>query len=704
MAQQSIPNSATNKFIEYGLLYGVDYSRDVTDVDRKRSPEMVNMISDLGGNPIKRDGYRALSGKYDGIVYVEGEIYGAKRLTSVVQIYKISLDDGEFTETLKDTVSYACTTINEVLSFRQYMYILTDKYIVRYCPSTGQKIVQGVLDGTMSASAIGSSDPTFNSDEIIPTVAIALQPDGTGGASYYGKNLLSIYQRVTYLSDKTVVYKKDENGNDKEHIPANIDKITGSKEYIIPSYVKVGSWIRVEVRSSETGEWETVSNYSTTTPTTLQGKTLDGSGFVSCSVTDAKITFDDIPPEPVITGQDNIRITYAPFSMEEVETNKYRGYFNQRFLNLLNSKVSFIYNQRMVIADGSRTYYSNTAEPLLMDDNMWFEVDNPVMCYSRVNSTLGVITKDIGANTIYLASEETKTIDTNTSEIETYFVVKPSNAGVGAISSKCNGSLNDEPIFLSSTGVYGLLSNYTSEKYAVNRTSRINRRLCKEDNLDEAVGIAFNSYFYICVNSHMYVIDGRHRDSSRNGESSYECYYFDGMPDIKEMYVLDNRMFFSDDTYLYTWNIDYPDSTRYKDYKTPTATGTPVCAKWCSALDDDNYPHLVKTLQKKGSVVTLAPFSNTGAELTLCKDGEEYVYVGSYSASLLSFDRVPFANFSFKSEGQTADAFMKKKSKKYRRLQIILENNNPEPFGITSVTKVYQIGDLAKARPSFSKK
>ena len=63
---------------------------------------------------------------------------------------------------------------------------------------------------------------------------------------------------------------------------------------------------------------------------------------------------------------------------------------------------------------------------------------------------------------------------------------------------------------------------------------------------------------------------------------------------------------------------------------------------------------------------------------------------------MMSFERIDFSRFAFNGNTATADFFMKKKIKKYKRLQIILENNKAEPFGVTNVVKSYTIGDLAK--------
>lgn len=58
MAQMKMPSEPKMYATQYRTLLGVDFQKDVTDVDKNHSPNMVNMISDLGGNPIKRPGYR----------------------------------------------------------------------------------------------------------------------------------------------------------------------------------------------------------------------------------------------------------------------------------------------------------------------------------------------------------------------------------------------------------------------------------------------------------------------------------------------------------------------------------------------------------------------------------------------------------------------------------------------------------------------
>jgi hypothetical protein len=408
----------------------------------------------------------------------------------------------------------------------------------------------------------------------------------------------------------------------------------------------------------------------------------------------------------------------------------------------------------MFLADKYRVYYSDVSDPFTMSDLSWFDIDSEVVGFTRSNNYVAILAKDNGRSTIYLASETSRTVDSQTGETESYFVVKESNSGIGAIAPRCIATLSDEPMFLSNTGLFGILTNWQSEKYAVNRSSRINRRLCKEPNLENAVGITNNDYFYLAINGRMYVLDGRHKESDRAGNKPLEAYYFEGLPAIENMFVIDDKVYFMDDTSTYTWNDDLAETERYYDdaylkealtvqyqisdsqSKEPTGewvdekptpqegeflwykvkfddsseeitleefevgdkrlTGDPVCARWCSAFDDDGSPQKLKTLMKKGSMLTLVPHYKSGCEITLVKDGDVFQYLGEFSSGLQTFENISFADFTFNANAVAMDFFTKKKIKKYKRLQIQIENNKAEPFGLTQITKTYTMGNYAK--------
>jgi hypothetical protein len=702
MAQQKLPDIPNPRTTIYDNLLGVDFRADQTEVERRRSPDMVNMISDLGGNPIKRDGYRKVGAAYAGLVTANGEAYGVRAELGGIVVVPVSIGSVEAliqedtARAITVSSDYGFGAIKSVFGYQQYIFILCSNGaakvdVTKYANGgAGACEVTGLTAKMMSANGIGSSAPAC--DAIIPLSIIGLQPDATGtnGTVLYGKNLMSIYQTYCYAGDGT------------------------STVYKIPLYSKMGAWVKVEVMDAN-ANWSTLvqgTDYTIGTASNVTAASLDGTTTQSFSVCDAQITFTTAPSSPTssLAGEDNVRITVAPFNMADTVniggSDVTKGFYNENLVKLFKSNAHMFYDSRLFFGVGEKTFYSEVGNAFLIPDNNWFDVDNEIVCYQKMSNNLAVITKDTGKNTIFLASQIESSLlgDMMTST----FQVKTSNAGVGAITGEVGGVLNDEPMFLSSTGLYGLLTNWTSEKYAVNRSGRINRRLCKENNLSSAVGIVFNGYYYLAINAQMYILDSRHKDNTRSGDTSYECYYFNGMPSVTEMFVVDNKMFFADENYTYTWNSDLPEALKYYDELVldengEFVSGIPVSAYWSSKFDDDDCPQLLKTLKKKGTMVILTPHRHTGCYVTLIKNGDEYQQLGYTNTAIFSFEEVNFGyddngdpQFIFASNTVAYDRFTKKKIKKYKRLQMIVGNDRPEPFALTKVVKTYEIGNYAK--------
>ena len=727
MAQIKVPDAPKEFAQHYEMLLGVDFQADQTQVDRRRSPDMVNMISDYGGNPIKRDGFRKVGYKYESLLMIDGVMYGIYTTDSLFAVYTLELNGYEFDE-IGSPYTYLGNVgdVKEAFVYQKCIYTIATRAFLCFDTETHTITKVGLGTNMMSNGNIGEAAPIY--EDNIPDTVISLKPDGTGGSALDDKNIFSIYMRFNYQGDGT------------------------STTYKIPNYTKIGSWVRAEVKDAN-GDWQTAT-VTLGASTTVQGKTLDGTGYAANAIIDPTVTITPAPPTPTVTGEDNVRITFCPYNYKEVETGKYFGYYNETFVHLLNSSNATFQSGRMFIADKYKIYYSDVSDPFTVSDLAWFAVDSEVVGFTRSNNYLAVLTKDNGRSTIYLASEASKVIDSQTGTTETYFAVKESNAGIGAVAPKAIATLSDEPLFLSSTGIFGILTNWTSEKYAVNRSSRINRKLCKEPNLESAVGIAYNDYFFLAINGRMYVLDGRHKESDRAGNKPFEAYYFEGLPAIENMYVINDKMYFADDSGTYTWNDDLPETERFYDdayvkevtvvewqisdsqAEEPTGewvnvkptpdegeflwykatyddgseeitleeldigdtklTGDPVSARWCSVYDDDDAPQRLKTLMKKGSMITLVPHYRSGCEITLAKDGDVFEYLGEFNSDLQSFEYIDFNRFTFSSNAVAFDNFTKKKVKKYKRLQIQIENNKAEPFGLTQITKTYIFGNYAK--------
>ena len=103
-----IPTQPSYKHTYYENLRGADFSRDRTEVNRRRSPDMVNLISDNGGNPIKRTGWRKVTtipnaGKIEKIMLHKEKVGSVKYVIAAKGIYAIYDKNG--VETIVTLVS-----------------------------------------------------------------------------------------------------------------------------------------------------------------------------------------------------------------------------------------------------------------------------------------------------------------------------------------------------------------------------------------------------------------------------------------------------------------------------------------------------------------------------------------------------------------------------------------------------------------------
>ena len=110
--------------------------------------------------------------------------------------------------------------------------------------------------------------------------------------------------------------------------------------------------------------------------------------------------------------------------------------------------------------------------------------------------------------------------------------------------------------------------------------------------------------------------------------------------------------------------------------------GVPIKAVWGTIADDDSSANYYKKLQKKGSMVALMPMSDSGVKVSVIPDEKDPIFVGETETGT---HVLPF------------DYFLKKKVKKYKRLQIVCENETyNDGFGVDEIIKCYTIGNYAK--------
>lgn len=659
----TVPDAPELNHTYYDELLGADYSCDPTECDRRRSPDMLNMISDNGGNPVKRLGWRI---KYS--------------LGSGHKILKIYIDD--------NGVIFAIA--------QDGVYRIKDNKSSKIIDKQIQKAELVKFQGKMYAFANGIYEidgdvKDLMDDPYIPETTISRKPDGTGGTFLDSINLLTPKRKVSFLGDDS---------SKKYNFVPEKDQEDDKYKYVVADSIKV------EVQD-ENGIFKENTDFTKPETTTVTGKNVNGE-IVSFTVCAPYITFSAVH-KPIVVGQDNVRITYENFDATE-EDGVMIGQYKEERQKLLNTGIvkthGYVASDRLFCVVGdNRVYYSDVGKPAYFPDDNYIEVGNAgrIVGLHRFSSYLVAIKNEISVeSTVYL-------IEGNTLDGDTFFGVSPAIGGTGAVAEGSFSTLIDEPLFLSRTGIYAISSSYlTSEKILRNRSFFIDKKLAAEENLETAVACVWNRYYILVVNGHAYVLDGRKKSTEKknNTDYAYEGYYWENIP-AACLFTHNNELWFgTEDGEICKFNTDVIGITAYCDKGNEsidgdgvlTLTGGEVIScRWTTPLDDDKTPQYFKTLNKKGNVLDLIPYDRSSVNVYYSKDGEPRVYLGTGYVDIFNWKEIDFSRFTFNSNDSVQDMYTRKKIKKYKRLQFIFENNAIyEPFGIISFVKTYSVGNFAK--------
>ena len=705
MAKRNLPDSPDYYTIAYEGLKGVDFSCDITEVSRQRTPTGLNMISDDGGNPVKRRGWRKIVNfnTVESIKKVKKMLALQESSHKTPSIYILCTrepsSEEEGTSTISELWVYNSDGFTDkgVYTYMLYEGYATDMFVF------DNKIY--LMDKTFMQSRNSTGEAAMHIG-YVPEVSISRNPDGTGGVSLEGVNILNSKRIFSFLGNNT----------DKEYslVP---NELTENNLY---KYIDADS-VQVEVMNSD-GKFVTLEkgvDYELGTTKTMEGLT-PRKMLSTYSVCEPKVIFTEVHA-PIVTGQDNVRITFAPFDMTEIYfegSYTHKGCYNEAREDLLTTsctkKYGYSATDRIFAVGGvnkNRIYYSAVNDPTYWPDNNYFvvgEEGNDVIGLHTYSSYLVAIKGDTNVETTVYFIYGSTLNDT------TYFAVKPAMGGEGAIAAKSFATLGSDPLFLTRNGVFAITNVYATEENVLrNRSYFLDKKLIQEKNLENACAVVWKRYYILCVNDHCYVLDGRKKatDSKNNTDYLYEGYYWENIP-ASCFLVVENELWFgTNDGNLCKFNSDINDGTAYSDGGTAKPAsfalgrgdiidgGVAIPCKWSTPLDSDGKPQYFKNLNKKGSLITLQPHARTSVSVTLSADGERDYPLGTFYADIFNWEDINFSRFAFSSNETAQDKFFNKKVRKYRRLQITAENNEiNEPFGILQIVKTYTIGNFSKNR------
>lgn len=695
----SSPAVYTKKYMNFR---GVDFSQSETMVDDSRSPHAVNVISDTGGFPEKRLGWRVLQnlgGKINGIFNFADRENPCAVVHAGSKIYKVK-------NNVATEVYAGCADQKSCGKyFRGKLCILTGK---EYLVFDGEKCYRAADDPDMYASithiqrtAVGCYPDFDDSAEFMDWWDEGISPDGMQPGS------VPDVAEVNLVSGKrTNTFQIGTRGSGPVNffiLDAKIDP--GSR--VVMKYIPTGEVLFDITYSTDEdyrdsyyiiSSWQTSGIVDGVNTSLLQGyKNTSGPnydyvwignskknncGFVACTPKTSALTGHVSTP-----GVDTFSIEF---------THEVDGYSERiekcRFMDVFENRVFFSGNPDYPNVD----WYSGVNDPLFVPDINYTEIglsSSKIMGYLRTGSEQAIIKSDGDGATIYMRSYSTLT------DGKVIFPIKQGIGGLGAIANHAITTFLDDPVFLTRNGVYAIAQQDISSERALNiRSTRVNNKLLKNANIEEAHMCTWKGNLMLFINGECYVADAAKKSYTGNktGTFEYEWYYWTNIP-ARVALELDGVLYFgTSDGRLCRFNDDMKNSRGEIEPAAYSDDGAAIVAEWSTNMSDDGDFMRLKTMKKKGSGVMLKTYNRSGVKVCIKTDREFEKQIREKSAGIFNFEDIDFSDFTFNTSEYMVVPF-NAKFKKYKAIQVICRNDKVnQAFGVLGIIRRYVIGNFAK--------
>ncbi len=634
----SPPTVYTKKYEKFS---GVDFSTDPATLAENRSPYAVNIISDSGGYPEKRIGWRVLK-QYDGCINGIFSLSGQVIVHSGTSIYVMDENpEPAHIEGINNAKSFG-------IVFGGKLWILTGEEFLCY---DGEKF-------------------SFVRDmATVPQVLSQADTNCKNGISYQPFNLLT----------------------NKRKVGVTLPEGATTAIYIHQKIVTTSVVIKSAINGDEI-QWSTIEKLKWDTDDAYVCINLKYSAYPSGAGEDLVIEYELENTEQRDLNRKIIeRCTFAAIYENRLFLAGNPDYPNTDFYCELNDPTYFADVNYSGIGTNDET--ADAEEIEARTNNHIGTGGTKIMGYSYVGNYLA-IHKDGAGNgaSLYLRSS-------NMTDEGMIFPITEGIIGESVVSPRAVCSFIDDPVFLTKSGLYAVASaDITSDRCLQSRSTRVNTKLTLEENLENAVLTAWNGYLLLFINGNVYVADSRQKSYVRNISNAYEYewYFWENIPARVVCSINDTVYFGTEDGRICRFNDDMKDGRGGYSMLAYNDDGAPITALWATKMDDMGDFEILKHLKRRGSGIYVKSFGATNIKVIVRTDhdfGEQTNYA---RRGLFNFQNLDFNNLTFNTQPFSFVPFGRK-VKDWRMMQVICKNDEiNQALGVYAIELRYTKGYFAK--------
>ena len=278
-------------------------------------------------------------------------------------------------------------------------------------------------------------------------------------------------------------------------------------------------------------------------------------------------------------------------------------------------------------------------------------------------------------------------------KVET-FAFKTGNVitGHGAIAPHSFVPTDNEPLFLSSTGIFALTaSDVTGERYVQSRSFYINPKLLAEPGIENAYACVHKDFYFIAAGNGVYVLDllQKHfEEGEPYSNYQYECFYLTGVP---ARIVWDNNgvlYFGTADGTVCSFNTDESTPESYQDTLDGT-NYTPVKCQW--ETPDIDGKTFYSSKHFRYLACRLSAFVRTSVDAAAKCNGKWIpILADARTARYFSWEDIDWSKWTWSTDSTPKVLGRKLDMRNLDKVRFRFANHNVEPFGIENIAVEYK--------------